>query len=455
MSQKRKLEPWIELKNLTKTGDSERIIAFVDQLLPGEIGRTLSRLDEDVRADVLQVIGPEEAADVLEHISEAQAVDIIDDMPPDQAAAILDELPSDEQADILGELEEDGARAILEQMAPAEAADARRLLQYPYDTAGGIMISEYLSYREHMTVNDVIQDLRSQAEEYADYNVQYAYIQDESDCLAGVLRFHDLLLAGSNATVRDLMIQNPLSVQVTASLEEVVGLFNEHDFIGVPVTDEDTHMIGVVLRSDARQAAGERATENFLKVSGLSGEEELRTMPTFSRSSRRLSWLSINIILNVIAASVIAMYQDTIETVIALAVFLPIISDMSGCSGNQAVAVSIRELSLGMVKPYELRRVFAKEISVGLVNGFLLGLLLATAAWLWKGSAWLGIVVGGALMVNTIVAVALGGMIPLILKRNKLDPALASGPLLTTVTDMCGFFFVLSFATAALSKLSE
>jgi magnesium transporter len=188
-------------------------------------------------------------------------------------------------------------------------------------------------------------------------------------------------------------------------------------------------------------------------MAGLVGEEELRTMPLTGRSVRRLSWLSLNIVLNVIAASVIAIYQDTLSAVVALAVFLPIISDMSGCSGSQAVAVSIRELTLGLIRPYEFMRVVFKEGAVGILNGFVLGLLLAVLAYLWKQNLFLSLVVGTALALNTIVAVLVGGLIPLILKRLKFDPALASGPLLTTVTDMCGFFFVLSFATLALSRL--
>jgi magnesium transporter len=159
-------------------------------------------------------------------------------------------------------------------------------------------------------------------------------------------------------------------------------------------------------------------------------------------------------VLNIVAASVIAYYQDTLSAAIALAVFLPMISDMSGCSGNQAVAVSVRELSLGLVRPEELRHVFLKECSLGVLNGLCLGLLLGGAALLWKGNPWLGLVVGGALAVNTLVAVCLGGLLPLALKRMRLDPALVSGPLLTTVTDMVGFFLVLSFATAILPRLA-
>jgi len=161
----------------------------------------------------------------------------------------------------------------------------------------------------------------------------------------------------------------------------------------------------------------------------------------------------VNILLNLMAASVIAFYQDTLSSVIALAVFLPIISDMSGCTGNQAVAVSMRELSLGIIKPGETFRVWFQEIRVGLINGVVLGILIGLAAFLWKGNIYLGLVVGGALAINTLVAVSIGGTVPLVLKKMNVDPALASGPILTTITDMIGFFLALAFATIALGRL--
>ena len=176
-------------------------------------------------------------------------------------------------------------------------------------------------------------------------------------------------------------------------------------------------------------------------------------MPLLLRSRRRLAWLSVNILLNVFAASVIAMHQETLEAVIALAVFLPIISDMSGCSGSQAVAVSLRELTLGTIRASDLGAVLMGEILLGLINGVVLGILIGCVAWIWQGSPWLGLVVGGALAVNTTLAVCIGGVIPLILKKAKKDPALASGPILTTITDMCGFFLVLTMAAFFLEKL--
>jgi magnesium transporter len=178
-------------------------------------------------------------------------------------------------------------------------------------------------------------------------------------------------------------------------------------------------------------------------------------MPLRFRSVRRLSWLTVNILLNIIAASVIALHQDTLTAVIALAVFLPIISDMSGCSGNQAVAVSMRELTLGVVRPRELWRVLRKEAAVGVINGIVLGMLLGFVGWLWQGNFALGAVVAVALALNTLIAVCFGGLIPLVLRGCGQDPALASGPILTTITDMTGFFLVLSIAAAVLPYLVQ
>jgi magnesium transporter len=268
-----------------------------------------------------------------------------------------------------------------------------------------------------------------------------------------VLRLRELLLAPRSKPINRLMIPDPLAVRDTDSLDRLGEFFDEHQFLGVPVVDAAGVLVGVVRRHDVEEALAERSDSDYLKSQGIVGGEELRTMPLFRRSSRRLSWLSINILLNILAASIIALYQDTLASVIALAVFLPIISDMSGCSGNQAVAVSMRELSLGLVQPIDAFRVWLKEIGVGLINGLVLGLLLGTAAWIWKGNTVLGFVVASAMALNTVVAVSIGGTVPLLLKRLKFDPALASGPILTTVTDMCGFFFVLSFATLMLARL--
>lgn len=444
------------LENLERSieeKDAESSAAILEALTSSDSSLLIDRLSDTDQELLMTQLAPENAAELLTRMHEAQAVDILDGLAPESAADIVEELDSDAAADLLGILEGHEAEAILQKMEPKEAAEAREFLAYDEDTAGGLMRSEYLSYPLVSTVGDVIQDLRRNAETYSDFDVQYAYVVDERNKLTGVLRLRDLLLSTTHTAVTDIMIPSPMSVHHAVPQEELVKLFAEKQFIGLPVVDDKNHLIGVVLRKSVRKASAEAATEDFLKISGLGGKEELRSMPLQVRSRRRLSWLSINIFLNILAASVIAVFQDTLAQVIALAVFLPIISDMSGCSGSQAVAVSIRELTLGLVRPTEMLRVLFKELVLGLINGLVLGLLIALVALLWKGNPWLGLVVGCALMVNTMVAVCLGGLIPLTLKRFNMDPALASGPILTTVTDMCGFFLVLSLATYFLHRL--
>lgn len=448
------IAPWEKLGELVNSGSGAEIARFFDGISPSETARVISRLSEEDRLRLFGLLSPKEAAGVIEDMPEVQAADLVEGLPSDHAAAILEELHSDHLADVLGEMDESASRAILEKMDHEEAAEARKILEYAPDSAGGLMISEYLAYRTDDTVRRVLEDLRAHRKAYTDYNVQYFYVVDPAGRLAGVLRMHDLLFPPRDARLAEIMIASPLKVPDTASLQELKGIFEERKLFGVPVVDSSDRLVGVVLPSDVEEAANKRQVRSFLRLSGVIGGEEFRTMPLLSRSGRRLSWLSINIVLNMLAASVIAMHQDTLSAAIALAVFLPMVSDMSGCSGNQAVAVSMRELSLGLVRPRELLWVLAKEAKVGIINGLVLGTLLGAVAYAWKGNPWLGLVVGGALAANTLVSVTLGGMLPLILKRLRLDPALVSSPLLTTATDMCGFFLVLSFAAAVLPKLA-
>jgi magnesium transporter len=442
-----------DLALLIESGDPAPVVSALEALDGAEQVLVVSRLSDDDRARLLGLLGPEQAAPLLEQLPEPQVFEAIEILDPEVAAQILQAMPSDRQADLIGELETADADAILESYDDEDAADVRRLAEYDDDEAGGLMVTEYLEYPAHATVAEVIEDLGLNAEEYADYDIQYAYVVDDEGRLVGVLRMRDLLLSPRSVALREVMIEAPAAVRDHDSLDDLVAFFDEHKFFGAPVVDDTGVLRGVVQRSHVEAAVAEGREDDYRRAQGIVGGEELRTMPLLLRSRRRLSWLSVNIVLNIIAASVIALHQDTLEAVIALAVFLPIISDMSGCSGNQAVAVSMRELTLGVIRPTEVLRTVIAEALLGLINGIVLGLLIGLVAFVWKGNAWLGLVVGGALMLNTIVAVCIGGSVPLLLKRMKVDPALAAGPILTTITDMCGFFIVLTFASLMLDRL--
>ena len=445
---------WDQLDEIVLAGESEAAINFLNALPPGEEARILAQLSLDEQQAFLNLLDDEHAAWLMEALPELQAAQLLSSLSPEQAAHIVDEMNSDEQADLLDQLPEEQSEKILEVMDPEEAENVRFLSKYTRLCAGGLMITELLSFDESQTVDDVVTDLRQNAERYAEYNVQYIYVINQDLQLVGVLRLRDLLMAPPGKRLSNLMIPNPLSVPDSTSLQELQHFFDSHPLFGLPVVDEANVLVGVVRREDVEEAGEEQAGKTFLRFAGIMGGEELRSLPLKIRSARRLSWLSINIVLNIVAASVIAMYEDTLSSVIALAVFLPIVSDMSGCTGNQAIAVSTRELVLGVIRPRDWMYVFKKEFALGMVNGLALGLLLGIVAYIWKGNGYLGLVIGGALAANTLMAVCLGALIPLVLKGFKLDPALASGPILTTITDMCGFFLVLSFAQAFLPLLT-
>ena len=442
------------LEELIQSNEMAQIEAIFTSTPAAEIARMISGLNKPDQIRLLEMLGPEQSAHLISKISDLGTATLVTQLPASQAVSIVKEMSQDEQVHFLRAIDEDDSAAILDEIKPQKASKIRELMSYPENTAGALMITEYLSYDGDMLVKEVLDDLRAQGEAYSDYDIQYAYVIADSGLLIGVLRLRDLLMAPRSKTIREIMIKEPLHVNVNMSLRDLKDFFRQYSFLGVPVVNDDGALVGVVRSASVRDAANRQNNQLFLKFAGIVGGEEYRTMSLFKRSSRRLSWLSINILLNIVAASVIALYQDTLEQAIVLAVFLPIISDMSGCSGNQAVAVSIRELTLGLVRPKELLRVLAKESAIGLINGIALGILLGGAAVLWKGNPWLGLVVGVSLAANTLLAVSFGGLVPLILRGMRTDPALASGPLLTTVTDMCGFFFVLSFASMLLPRLT-
>jgi magnesium transporter len=443
---------WEQLDALAQEGDAKGLEAYVESIGPSETFRALLHLAPESRERVLTTLSPEEAADLIEEIPEEHAADLIEDLEAKDAASIVSEMESDDQVDVLANLDPQDAEAILARMSPEEAADARKRLPYPRDVAGGLMVTEYLSYADTATVRDVIENLNQRTEEGMSDDL-HAYVVSAAGGFIGALDLRDLVLARRDTLLAQL-IRPSMQVAAEATLDELDAFFDRERDAAVPVVDARQALLGVVRREDVAEALAERAENDRRKMHGIVGGDEIRSLPLLVRSRRRLSWLSVNVLLNIVAASVIAAYEQTLAAVIALAVFLPMVSDMSGCSGNQAVAVSIREMALGITKPFELLRVWLQEVKVGLINGVVLGTLLAAVSTLWKGNPWLGLVLGSALALNTVIAVSLGGTIPLLLKRMKFDPAVASGPVLTTLTDICGFFLVLSFATAMLPRLT-
>jgi magnesium transporter len=346
-------------------------------------------------------------------------------------------------------------------MRPEEAEDVRERLEYEPDTAGGLMITEYFGYSADTLVNDVISELRVNQERYSKFMVQYVYVVGPDDALQGVIRLHNVVLAPGDEPLSAIMRTDPVHVTLDTRLDELEDTFDHHGLNAIPVVDDNGALEGVIRRAHVEEAHAERSDKSLARFGGIIGGEELRSMPWYSRSARRLAFLVPNIFLMIASVSVIAIFEDVVlDRVIALAIFLPLVAGLSGCSGNQAVAVSIRELTLGVTKPSDLFRVLRKELLVGLVNGIVIGIIVfaIVAAWAhvagWPGGHYMGVIVGGAIPLTIVFSVALGGTVPLMLSRMNIDPAMASGPIITTLIDFFGFFSVLGIAWLAMDKLT-
>lgn len=449
-----KNKSWEELLFAIESQEEPLVASLMAVMPTQDIDLVLSRLDDEDRAWFFSVLEPAVVADLIDNKPGSYAAILIKDLSPGEAGSIVDELATEDAVEVLGELSPKKAEEILLAMEGDLASHTRKSLEYPKNTAGYIMSHDILTYQRGQNIAHVREDLSTQQDKYAKFQILYIYVVDSQGRLVGVMKIHDLLFAPGDALLQDVMIHDPRCIVVTATLEEISEQFNQIKLLALPVVDEEQRLVGIVLPHEVEEAKKNQVIKQFMWLSGFISGEEIRSMPLYKRSGKRLSWLTLNIGLNILAAGIIALYQDTLAAAITLAVFLPMVSDMSGCSGNQAVAVSLRELALGILRPSEIFRVVIKESSLGIVNGIVLGTLLACVAYFWKQNIYLSMVIGIALAGNTLVAVTMGGVLPLLLKKLKIDPALVSSPVLTTVTDMCGFFLVLSLASTVLPKLA-
>jgi magnesium transporter len=442
-------QPWDRLEELVELQHRDELRLFWRTLTSSELARAVSRMDVAKQHLLVTLLDPEDAADLLDELPHIQAADILEELSAEHAAAIVDELDSDEQVDVLNELDDDDVAAILDKMDPEEADDVRERVKYSPDTAGGLMITEYLSFPKDTKVADVLADLRAHVEDYQEYDVRYIYVVESRSRpkLKGVVRLKDIVLSPGNATLMSLRLLEAKSVPVVADLDDLEHFFDRYDFSATPVVDWEGNMVGTVLLSDVQEAVGERADKTFMRFGGIITGEELRTMPTVQRALRRLAFLLPVFLLSLASASVIGLFEATIKDVTVLAMFLPLVAGLSGCSGNQAVAVSVRELALGLATKGDVIRVLFKELAVGVSLGVCMGSVLFGVALLWSGSVSVGLTVGMAVPMTIMIAVCLGGVVPLMLTAFKVDPAMASGPLVTTMTDFCSFFSVLMIAT--------
>lgn len=438
-----------DLLDLLLNGTTEDIANYIEDIHPADILETIRQYEED-KLVLLQKLPKEVIGDVIDYAEDDEKYELLSLFPAQTQVKIAEEMSSDELADMLGVITPDEANEFLIKMDMEDANEVKELLNYKPDTAGGIMASEFISVQEEMTVDEVLKYLRQEAPEAE--TAYYLYVLNEKQKLKGVVSLRDLVVSNFNTKVYDIMNVKPISVPVDMDQEEVGHMFEKYDFLTMPVVDEEGTILGIISIDDIMDVLREETTEDIYRLAGVQEGESVTS--TLKQSvSRRLPWLFVNLFTAILAASTVNLFEGTIEKVVALATFMPIVAGMGGNAGTQTLTIVVRGLALGELTFENAKKVLLKEFGVGVTNGASIGIIVAILAYFWEGNPVFGLVIGTAMILNMIAATVAGYFVPVTLKKLKIDPALASAVFVTTVTDVLGFFFFLGLATAFIAYL--
>lgn len=427
---------------LAREGAIADFVARARELEPADLADVLSSLDDAERLTVVQALPPELSGQALVAMPlEAHAEDTLAALDPEQAAEIVEGLEDDDAADILGELEPDAQERILAEVEDRSGVD--HLLRYDEETAGGLMTTGVVTVRVTDTARAALESIRRQAEEIKDF--YQVFVVDENQRLVGILPFKDLVVSPPGRPVREFMADADIFVSPDLDQEEVARLMARYDLPSVAVVDGAGRLLGRVTFDDVIDVVEAETTEDLLQFGGVSPDEDLGAdWPETVRS--RLPWLSLNLITAFLAGAVVLYFQNVVNKTVVLAAWMPIIAGMGGNAGTQALAVTVRRLSLGLIPAAQFRRVISKEMLVGCINGLAIGSGVGVLAALLGADSRLGLVVFLAMMGNLMVAGFAGAFIPLMLERLRIDPAIASSIFVTTFTDVFGFTLLLGLA---------
>ena len=433
-----------EIQDALEANDLLRVRKFMENLHPSEVADLFESLLPETREELWVHIAKESEGDVLSHSNAAVRTSLLEHMDPADVAAATAGLQTDDVADILQDLPEPVADEVLRSMDVQNRQRIAAILTYPEDTAGGLMNVDAVTVRSDVDIDVVLRYLRLLPE--LPDNTDRLMVVDRKNIYLGVLPLADLVIANPDSTVSALMLTDISAIPANVSAAEVAVLFEQRDLISAPVVDENGSLLGRITVDDVVDVIREEVEHSIMSAAGLDEGHDIFA-PIWSTARRRTLWLAINLGTAFLAAWVIGLFEATIEQLVALAVLMPVVASMGGIAGSQTLTIMIRGLALGHVGAANARSFVSRELAVGLLNGVLWALVVASVSALWFGNLKLGAIIGCAMVFNLLIAALAGASIPLALRRLDIDPALAGGVVLTTITDVVGFFAFLGLAS--------
>ena len=427
----------------------ETILEQIDEIHPVDFLEALGEFDDDPLI-ILEKLPDEYVALLLDYAEDDEKFNLLSLFSKNRQAQIISEMSSDELVDLLGTLDEDEQNEIITNMNTEEVEEVKTLLSYDPESAGGIMATEFISIKETDTVNETINYLRTMAPDSE--TPYYIYVVDDLNVLKGVVPLRQIIVSTPDTLIKDIMIENIISAPVDMDQEEVSHIFEKYGFMAIPVVDHNGKILGIITVDDVMEIMKEEYTEDMFRLAGLDEEEKVAGTVIGAIKSR-LPWLLVNLVTATLAAKTVSLFENTIAQIVALATFMPMVAGMGGNAGSQTLTLIIRGIAIGEISYENQADILKKEIAIGIINGLCLGLVVGVLGYFWVGSLAFGFVIGTAMLLNLIVATISGYLVPVLLKKVGIDPALASAVFVTTVTDVLGFFFFLGLATVMLQYL--
>jgi len=433
-----------QLRAAVEAGDVAAVDSLMDPLHPADIADLLEQVSGNEREAWLTLWSRGIDGEVLSELNEGLREEVITLLPDQILAEAVRELDSDDVVDLVEDLEEEQQEAILDALDAPDRVAVEQALSYPEESAGRLMQREVVHAPEHWTVGEMIDYLRGHKTELPE-QFYHVILTDPRMKPTGYVTLGRLLSSSRKTELIEITEDSFRAIPATQDEEEVAYAFNQYHLISAPVVDDDGRLVGVITIDDAMIALDEAAEADLLNLAGV-GEESNLSDKIVETTKQRFPWLFVNLVTSILASLVIAQFEDAIAQIVALAVLMPIVASMGGNAGTQSLTVAVRAIATKDLTRSNLVRVVGREVGVGLINGVVFAVVMGIVGMVWFGSPALGAVIAAAMVINLLVAGLAGIVIPVVLDRLRIDPALASGAFVTTVTDVVGFFAFLGLA---------